>query len=103
LSGDAIKNYPNLANIPTNTWKVPVQNDGIYGVPLPRTRTGWPMFVNQSRLDDIGATPPRNADDFTQRCKALTNAQAGQLLEWLHGVGEYCTDHQVAHPVTLRT
>lgn len=53
---------PNLSNIPAIPWKVAIQNAAIYGVPLPRARSGWPMYVNQSRLDEIGAPPPRNAE-----------------------------------------
>ena len=94
LSGDAIKNYPNLANIAATPWKVTVQNGGIYGVPLPRTRSGWPMFVNQSRLDEIGAPPPKNADDFTQLCKALTSARDNR---WAMGV----TDDNTSGPYNM--
>ena len=38
LAGDAIKDYPNLAAIPTLPWKQTVFNAGIYGVPF-RGRT----------------------------------------------------------------
>jgi putative aldouronate transport system substrate-binding protein len=94
LSGDAVKNYPNLANIPSIPWKVAVQNNAIYGVPLPRTRSGWPMFVNQTRLDEIGLPPPRNTDDFTRLCKELTNASAGR---WAMGV----TDDNTSGPYNM--
>jgi putative aldouronate transport system substrate-binding protein len=94
LSGDAVKNYPNLANIASNPWKVVIQNGALYGVPLPRTRSGWPMFVNQSRLDEIGAPPPRNADDFTQLCKELTSPQDGR---WAMGV----TDDNTSGPYNM--
>src|SRR5207247_159089 len=36
LSGDAIKAYPNLANIPTLSWMNTVYAGGIFGVPIPR-------------------------------------------------------------------
>ena len=36
LGGDAIKEYPNLANIPTRHWKSTVYNGAIYGIPIPR-------------------------------------------------------------------
>ena len=94
LAGDTVKNYPNLANIPGTPWKVTVQNGGIFGVPLPRTRSGWPMFVNQSRLDEIGAPAPKNADDFTQLCKTLTSARDGR---WAMGV----TDDNTTGPYNM--
>jgi putative aldouronate transport system substrate-binding protein len=94
LSGDAVKNLPNLANIPATPWKVVVQNGAISGVPLPRTRSGWPMFVNQTRFDEIGATAPRTADDFTQLCKALTSARDNR---WAMGV----TDDNTSGPYNM--
>ena len=39
LGGDAVKEYPNLADIPTRCWQC-VYNGGIYGVPVPRGAIG---------------------------------------------------------------
>src|SRR5581483_50383 len=36
LSGDAVKAFPNLANLPTYSWVNMVFNSKIYGVPLPK-------------------------------------------------------------------
>ena len=36
LAGDAILDYPNLANIPTDCWDVGRFNGRIYGLPSPR-------------------------------------------------------------------
>ena len=33
LAGDAVKDYPNLAAYPTNSWKPMVFNGAIYAVP----------------------------------------------------------------------
>ena len=64
LSGDAIKDYPNLANIPTIAWKQTIYGGGIYGVAIPRPFVQSIWYVNQDRLDALGSGPPKNADDF---------------------------------------
>lgn len=47
LSGDAIKDYPNLANISSSAWKsVGRFNGGIYGVPIPRAKPGPVVWID---------------------------------------------------------
>lgn len=78
LSGDAVKNYPNLAALPTLAWRSTVFNGGIYAVPNNRGVFSQALFANQDRVDAAGIGPIRTADDFTRLCKALTNASANQ-------------------------
>ena len=78
LSGDAIKDYPNLANFPSLPWKQTVYNDAIYGVPIPRAVFQWIWYVNQSMLDAQGAQFPTNGDEFKQLLKDFTHPQSGQ-------------------------
>lgn len=93
LSGDAVKDYPNLANIPTFSWKTTTFSGRIYGVPVP---SGWysaAVFVHQEYLDQIGATPPTTAEDFKNLCLQLTrpdeNRWAIAIEEGVaYGVGE---------------
>ena len=73
LSGDAIKEYPNLANVPTRTWKSSIYNGGIYGIPIPRGAIGNYHFIRQDLFEAAGR---------------LAGAQE------LRGVGR---DHQGAH------
>src|SRR5439155_8314858 len=59
LSGDAVKEYPNLANIPTDCWKAwTIHNGGIFGIPVPRAQLGQTLF----RRDDILAARGLNPD-----------------------------------------
>src|SRR5438552_3276636 len=51
LSGDAVKDYPNLANLPTLSWRSTVFNGGIFGVPPPRSAPSGIMYVNQTLLE----------------------------------------------------
>jgi putative aldouronate transport system substrate-binding protein len=78
VGGDAIKDYPNLANIPTLAWKQTVYNGGIYGVPIPRPYVQGIWFINQTRFESVGAGQPKNGAEFKQTLQALTNPSAGQ-------------------------
>jgi putative aldouronate transport system substrate-binding protein len=83
LAGDAIKDYPNLAAFPTQSWKQTVFDGAIYAVPVIRGAFLNTWFYNKSRWDAVGVTPPNNADDFKRIRLALTNPQSNQ---W--GIGE---------------
>jgi putative aldouronate transport system substrate-binding protein len=83
LGGDAIKDYPNLANINAASWRIVMLDGNVWGVPIARSITGWPMYVQQNLLDQIGAGPPKTTGDFTNMCKALTKPEANK---WAIGV-----------------
>ena len=55
LSGDAVKDYPNLANIPTYAWEGMGRMGGkIYGVPIHRPRIAYAMFADGNKADAAG-------------------------------------------------
>ena len=79
LAGDAAKDYPNLAAIPTAAWK----NAGcayqghLYMVPIHRYLPSQ-MFVKNASIWDkeLGADyVPKNADDFKRVLQTLTRPQ----------------------------
>lgn len=72
LAGSAIKEYPNLANLPSFTWKATVLNGRLFGVPVPRALMGNPLYVHQEMFDEIGVTSMKNADDVLRVLKELT-------------------------------
>ncbi len=72
LSGDAIKDYPNLANFPTLAWKQVIVNGAIYGVPVPYPLFLWVHWVHQNLLDTDGLDRPRTADDYTKLAQHFT-------------------------------
>ena len=78
VSGDAVKEYPNLAALPTQAWKQTVYDSAIYGIPIPRPNFQFVWNINQSRFDEIGATQPKNADDFKRILTELTRPQSNQ-------------------------
>ncbi len=78
LSGDAVKKYPFLANIPTEYWKGCVFNGGIYGVPVPRgmSRTSLPLYREDLlAAKGIKAPAPKNFQEFFDLAKELTAAK----------------------------
>ena len=78
VGGDAVKDYPNLANLPTIAWKQTVYNGGIYGVPIPRPYVQGIWYINQTRFDAAGVGQPKNGAEFKQTLQALTNPSASQ-------------------------
>jgi putative aldouronate transport system substrate-binding protein len=99
LSGDAVKDYPNLANFPALAWKQVVFNNAIYGVPVPYPLNLWVHWVHQNLLDADGLERPTTFDEykqlalhFTQPDKNLAglgcenNVGMGTTNGWLTGI-----------------
>jgi putative aldouronate transport system substrate-binding protein len=73
LSGDAVKEYPNLANLPTYAWPNAVFNNRIYAVPAVRASiTAAIMFGKGRLLESVGGISFKNKDDFSRVLKELT-------------------------------
>lgn len=65
VSGDAILEYPNLANIPTYAWEGMGRISGrIYGVPLERPRPANSLFVNRTAMDEAGIALDWDTEQF---------------------------------------
>lgn len=74
VSGDAIKDYPNLANIPTEAWQATVFNGGIYGVPCPRPIGGAPILAYTDSFEAAGVSAaPKSLDELREALKAVTD------------------------------
>jgi putative aldouronate transport system substrate-binding protein len=82
LSGDAVKDYPNLANFPTIAWRPMVFNNAIYGIPCPTSLYLWVHWLQQDLLDADGLSRPRTADEYKQLAVHFT--RPGQDL---YGLG----------------
>jgi len=76
LTGDAIRNYPNLALIPQYSWRNSgaVINGHVYLLPIQQYRVGPIMFNNSAIWDrEIGPNyAPQGADDFKRILQQLT-------------------------------
>jgi len=75
LAGDAIKDYPNLANYPAYVWRNAVFNIKIYGLSAPAgTYLGFGLLTKQPYMDQAGVKMGdiKSADDFMRAAKLLT-------------------------------
>ncbi|HLT62774.1 MAG TPA: extracellular solute-binding protein, partial [Microlunatus sp.] len=76
LSGDAVKQYPNLANLPPAAWRAGVFNNAIYGIPTDRGM--WQtslMFQRKDLITARGVDAGQVTDfaDFLALCRELTD------------------------------
>ncbi|POH75419.1 extracellular solute-binding protein [Arthrobacter glacialis] len=74
LAGDAIKKYPALANIPTESWRGAVFNGKIFGLPIPRgITTSRILYRREDILEQLGATAvPTSFAEFLELCETVT-------------------------------
>ena len=74
LSGDAVKKYPNLANLPTTSWKGTVYNNKIMGIPIPRGVAGaGALYYRSDIFESEGiSTKPSSFEEWFALCKQLT-------------------------------
>lgn len=80
VSGDAIKEYPNLAALPTRSWKGMIFDNKIYGVPVPTAQGQffwWPL-IHQELLDAQGVSQPKTTDEYKSLVVSLTKPQQNQ-------------------------
>lgn len=77
LSGDAVHQYPYLANIPADYWKPCIFNGGIYGVPIPRGKMGGVLLRRDDLINAKGLNPdPASFAEFETLCKDLTELRS---------------------------
>jgi putative aldouronate transport system substrate-binding protein len=76
LSGDNIKKYPNLANLPTYAWQSVGRIGGkLYGVPIVRQRSGNILMADQGLLKAAGGLSGWDSTQFAKEMVALTKAK----------------------------
>ena len=83
LSGGAVKDYPFLANIPTDAWLATAYGGGIYAVPIPRAVVGTILFARTDLLRARGLdTAPASYADFLAVAKGFSDTRASR---WAFG------------------
>jgi putative aldouronate transport system substrate-binding protein len=77
LSGDAVKEYSNLAAIPTDAWQRSIFGGKLRGLPMPASYVpNIVPFYRKDIFDKEGYEIPRSADEFMALAKEITNAKA---------------------------
>jgi putative aldouronate transport system substrate-binding protein len=85
LTGDALKEYSNLAAFPTQLWKNSAINGKIYGVPRPRFLVSNIPLYRKDWAEKVGVANPKNADDMFKMLEAFTKGDPngnGQADTW---------------------
>lgn len=82
LAGDKGSAYPMLANLPTRAWAYGVWNSQLKAVPFPSDGFPWALFYRKDIFDQVGAAPPKTADDLLALGKQLTDAKRSR---WAFG------------------
>ncbi|WP_329343024.1 extracellular solute-binding protein [Streptomyces sp. NBC_00663] len=80
LSGDAVADYPNLANLPTHAWHDMGRIGGrIYGIPLERPVPGSTLYLNQTMFAGAGMKEGWTSEDFAAVAKKATSGKTYAL------------------------
>ena len=74
LTGEGLKEFPNLAAIPAPVWKNLALKGKIYGVPKTRYTAGDPLVFRGDWLDKLGLAAPKNADELTNLFVTVTKS-----------------------------
>jgi putative aldouronate transport system substrate-binding protein len=81
LSGDNVKKYPGLANIPSYCWRATVFNKGIYMIPIHRFALLRGYLIRSDLAKAVGVDPnPKSGDDLLAIAKAFSNPSKKKYL-----------------------
>jgi putative aldouronate transport system substrate-binding protein len=72
LSGDGLKEFPNLARIAPSVWQNSRFQGKIFGVPRSRTELGDVMMYRKDWADRLGLGVPQNPNEYLQMLTAFT-------------------------------
>ncbi|MFF4212650.1 extracellular solute-binding protein [Streptomyces sp. NPDC001796] len=77
LAGDKVKKYPNLAAIPSDSWRMSIFGGALRGIPMPAAPVpNIVPFYRKDIFDKKGYTVPKSADEFLSWAKEATSAKA---------------------------
>ncbi|QDP96138.1 extracellular solute-binding protein [Microlunatus elymi] len=77
LAGDAVKDFPYLAAMPPDTWRMTVSNGSVYAVPQPRPVAPQAIFVRLDLAEQLGLNPePGGYDEFHELMRGFTDKKA---------------------------
>ncbi|MFI8324125.1 extracellular solute-binding protein [Streptomyces sp. NPDC085529] len=77
LAGDKVKKYPNLAAIPSDSWRMSIFGGALRGIPMPAAPVpNIVPFYRKDVFDKKGYTVPTSAEEFLGWAKEATSAKA---------------------------
>ncbi|MFJ8822776.1 extracellular solute-binding protein [Streptomyces sp. NPDC102467] len=77
LAGDKVKKYPNLAAIPSDSWKMGIFGGALRGIPMPSAAATFnPPYYRKDIFDEKGYELPKSPDEFLSLAKEITSAKA---------------------------
>ncbi len=74
VTGDALKEFPNLAAFPERLWKNATIKGKIFGVPRPMLTPGDPLIWRQDWATKVGIPQPKNTDEFLRVMTEFTKS-----------------------------
>ncbi|MER5794032.1 extracellular solute-binding protein [Streptomyces sp. NPDC001980] len=90
LAGDKVKKYPNLAAIPSDSWRMSIFGGALRGIPMPSApATVIVPYYRKDIFDKKGYSVPKSADEFLSWAKEATSAKAKVYacgdMSWVSG------------------
>lgn len=80
VAGDAITDYPMLANFSTLSWQNTVYNGSIFGISRPVTPITPRLEARTDTMDQLGVKPEfSNGEEFLGLCREITDRKAGRF------------------------
>lgn len=77
LAGDKVRKYPNLAAIPSDSWKMGIFGGALRGVPMPTASATFNIaYYRKDVFDKKGYEVPTSPDSFLSWAKEATSAKA---------------------------
>ncbi|MGW6144167.1 extracellular solute-binding protein [Streptomyces sp. NPDC055140] len=77
LAGDKVKKYPNLAAIPSDSWRMSIFGGDLRAIPMPSARATFIVpYYRKDIFDKKGYDVPKSPDEFTSWAKDATSAKA---------------------------
>ncbi|MFJ8602683.1 extracellular solute-binding protein [Streptomyces shenzhenensis] len=78
LSGDKVKDHPNLAAVPTDAWQRAIFGGRLRAIPMPASCvTNIAPFYRKDIFDREGYRLPKSTDEFLAWAKEATDARGG--------------------------
>ncbi|MER5542236.1 extracellular solute-binding protein [Streptomyces sp. NPDC002589] len=89
LAGDNVKKYPNLAAIPSDSWRMSIFGGALRGIPMPTAAASSIVpYYRKDIFDKKGYTVPKSPEEFLSWAKDVTSAKAkvyacGDNMTWV--------------------